>query len=200
MINKEEKIKDEIIETARKLFQKYGLAKTTMEDIAKALGKGKSTLYYYYKSKNDIFADVIGKESKEVTAAAKIAVDRAQSASDKILSYFNSTTETITKKINLYNLVSGELSATLGTSIDLIVKLKKQTDATEISFVRNILLDGCTTGEFSPFVKHNCDLIAYGLVSSFRSIVIGLLTSDNIHSWTEQYEILSQIILKGLKT
>jgi len=26
MINKEEKIKDEIIETARKLFQKYGLA------------------------------------------------------------------------------------------------------------------------------------------------------------------------------
>lgn len=202
MINKdkEEKIKEEIIETARKLFQQYGLVKTTMEDIAKALGKGKSTLYYYYKSKNDIFADVIAKESKEVSAAAQIAVDRAKSASDKIIRYFKSTTESVTQKINLYNLVSGELSATLGTNIDLIVKLKKQTDGTEISFVRNILLEGCTTGEFSPFVESNCDLIAYSLVSSFRGILIGLLTSDNIHSWTERYDILSQIILKGLKT
>ncbi|OYW78704.1 MAG: TetR family transcriptional regulator, partial [Sphingobacteriia bacterium 32-37-4] len=45
---KEEIFKEDIIREAQKLFQAYGLKKTTMEDIAKALGKGKSTLYYYY--------------------------------------------------------------------------------------------------------------------------------------------------------
>jgi AcrR family transcriptional regulator len=48
---KEEIFKEDIIREAQKLFQTYGLKKTTMEDIAKALGKGKSTLYYYYQSK-----------------------------------------------------------------------------------------------------------------------------------------------------
>ena len=37
---KEEIIRGEIVEVASKLFQQYGLFKTTMEDIAKAAGKG----------------------------------------------------------------------------------------------------------------------------------------------------------------
>ena len=54
MLNKDEIIKAKILEGADKLFQKYGLGKTTMEDIAKDAGKGKSTLYYYFKSKEEI--------------------------------------------------------------------------------------------------------------------------------------------------
>ena len=37
---KDELIREEILKVAQKLFQQYGLKKTTMEDIAKALGKG----------------------------------------------------------------------------------------------------------------------------------------------------------------
>ncbi len=36
-----------------------------MEDIAKAAGKGKSTLYYYYTSKDEIFNAVIEDEMHE---------------------------------------------------------------------------------------------------------------------------------------
>jgi len=48
---KDELIKAAIIEAARRVFQKWGLKKSTMEDIAEEAGKGKSTLYYYFKSK-----------------------------------------------------------------------------------------------------------------------------------------------------
>ncbi|WP_461492021.1 TetR/AcrR family transcriptional regulator, partial [Pontibacter sp. HJ8] len=54
MSDKDEAIKTEILNEAQKLFRHFGWTKTTMEDIAKATGKGKSTLYYYYKSKDDI--------------------------------------------------------------------------------------------------------------------------------------------------
>ena len=37
MLTKEEIIREEVIETAQKLFQKFGFSKTTMEDIAKAM-------------------------------------------------------------------------------------------------------------------------------------------------------------------
>ena len=50
---KDELIVQDIINGAKKLVQQYGLKKTTMEDIAKAAGKSKSTLYYYFKDKED---------------------------------------------------------------------------------------------------------------------------------------------------
>jgi AcrR family transcriptional regulator len=66
IVAKDDIIKDDILKEAQKLFQQFGVKKTTMEDIAKAMGKGKSTLYYYYCSKEDIFDAVITKEMDEV--------------------------------------------------------------------------------------------------------------------------------------
>src|ERR1700681_2045142 len=56
---KEDLVLQEIIGGARALFEKFGLKKTTMEDIAKEIGKGKSSLYYYFPSKYEIFAAVV---------------------------------------------------------------------------------------------------------------------------------------------
>ena len=53
---KKNKNRDAIIETARQVFKKYGYDKTLMEHIAKAAGKGKSSIYYYFKSKEQIFS------------------------------------------------------------------------------------------------------------------------------------------------
>ena len=52
--NKEQR--EAIISAATGLFSRFGLEKTTMEDIAKAARKGKSTLYYYFKNKEAVFA------------------------------------------------------------------------------------------------------------------------------------------------
>ena len=56
-------IKNRIIEVAQDIFKKYGFRKSTMDEIAEAAGKGKSTLYHYFKSKEEVFAAVIEKES-----------------------------------------------------------------------------------------------------------------------------------------
>ena len=47
-VAKDELMVREILSTAKALFAHHGLKKTTMEDIANSLGKGKSTLYYYF--------------------------------------------------------------------------------------------------------------------------------------------------------
>jgi AcrR family transcriptional regulator len=49
----------EISETAVRLFIEYGFNETSMRQIASALGMGKSTLYDYFSSKDDIFVYVI---------------------------------------------------------------------------------------------------------------------------------------------
>lgn len=51
--------REHITEAAKKLFKKNGVEKTTMDDIAKEAEYSKSTIYVYFKSKNEIYNTVI---------------------------------------------------------------------------------------------------------------------------------------------
>ena len=53
------KTRQKLVDVARQLFAKNGIANTTMNDIAKASGKGRRTLYTYFKSKDDVYSAVI---------------------------------------------------------------------------------------------------------------------------------------------
>ena len=47
--------KERILKVAEEFFAQFGIKKTTMDEIAKKVRIGKSTLYYYFKSKTHIF-------------------------------------------------------------------------------------------------------------------------------------------------
>lgn len=53
---------EDIIRSASGLFRKYGMKKTTMEDIAASTGMGKSSLYYYFKNKDAVYHAVLASE------------------------------------------------------------------------------------------------------------------------------------------
>ena len=52
----------EILSTANTLFTQNGISKTTMDDIAKAAGYSKSTIYNYFDSKDTIFYHLLHQE------------------------------------------------------------------------------------------------------------------------------------------
>ena len=49
------KTRQKLVDVARQLFAKNGLENTTMNDIALQSGKGRRTLYTYFKSKEEIY-------------------------------------------------------------------------------------------------------------------------------------------------
>ena len=49
------KTRQRLVDVARQLFAKNGLENTTMNDIATQSGKGRRTLYTYFKSKEEIY-------------------------------------------------------------------------------------------------------------------------------------------------
>ena len=61
-VNKRDANRENILKIAQEIFSKYGYKKTTLDDIANAVRKGKSSLYYYFDSKEDLFQAVIMKE------------------------------------------------------------------------------------------------------------------------------------------
>jgi AcrR family transcriptional regulator len=60
------KIKRTLQKTARKLFVRFGLSKTTIRDITEEVGIGKGSFYQFYNSKGDIFLDVYQLERENI--------------------------------------------------------------------------------------------------------------------------------------
>lgn len=55
-----------ILVAAENIFSEHGYYQARMEDIAEAAELAKGTLYYYFKSKDEIFLQLLERESKRV--------------------------------------------------------------------------------------------------------------------------------------
>ena len=82
MINKEE-FRKKIIISAGQIFSRYGFKKTTMDEIAKALKMGKSSIYYYFESKEEIFEAVVLHEANILRNELTTAIKSVESPIDK---------------------------------------------------------------------------------------------------------------------
>src|ERR1700748_319733 len=100
---KEDVIQEQILQAAKRLFQVHGLHKVTMDDVAKAIGKGRSSLYYYYKSKDEIFDAVMRIEIREMLTAIANAVDKEVTVEQKIKAFCVTKLMVLRGKRSFYN-------------------------------------------------------------------------------------------------
>ena len=79
------KTRTRLVDVARMLFAKNGVANTTMNDIAVASGKGRRTLYTYFNSKEEIFSAVIESELERLSDKLDEVAARNIRPQDKII-------------------------------------------------------------------------------------------------------------------
>ena len=84
----ESQVKDVIVEAATKYFSKYGFSKTTMDEIARHIHKAKGVLYYYFKSKEELFNEVLKKELTFVKSELTQIVNTETDALVTLKTYF----------------------------------------------------------------------------------------------------------------
>ena len=73
-----------ILEAARKRFAHYGIAKTTMNEIAADIGMSKASLYYYFPDKERLFVAVVDKDIDEFVEAIEDIIKKPSKASFKL--------------------------------------------------------------------------------------------------------------------
>jgi len=83
--------KNEILDTAKRLFMEQGYEQTTINDILTASGVAKGSLYYHYKSKEDVLDGVLERMTGQIADAAKaVADDPAMTAHEKVFRVISS--------------------------------------------------------------------------------------------------------------
>lgn len=191
---RDEEVIKEIKEAARALFVKYGLKKTTMNEIASALGKGKSTLYYYFKSKDEIFEAVVMDEMHDVFGKVKEAISKAPNAKEKLKAYSVTHIKAVKEKITLKETTG----VSFYESFEVINKIRKRYDLTEISFIKSLLKEGVESGDFKPLSPSEVDLLAYTVVCSLRGLELPLFVDKAYPDIDLRIEAVVDLILNGI--
>jgi len=78
--------RNEILDAADELFGQKGFDRTSTNDILEKVGIARGTLYYHFKSKEDIMDALIERYNAQILGAAKaIAADKSISVNERIV-------------------------------------------------------------------------------------------------------------------
>lgn len=132
-----------IIRTASGLFLRYGLKKTTMDDVAKVCRMGKATIYKYFKNKEDLYREILKNEMEYIISEMEKRIESIQSVREKLRALFEAE----------YLLLKGDsnISYVLTNIVDLadskIREIVNEFFERQRRIIRSILKEGVERGE-----------------------------------------------------
>lgn len=139
-----EKTRNKLIDVARTLFAKKGIEETTMNDIALASGKGRRTLYTYFKSKEEVYGAVVEDEldmmSQQMADVAAQDMDHEDKLVAMIYAHLNAIKMVVQR--------NGNMRAEFFRDIWKVSLIRKRFDRKEKILLTQIISDGVKCGRF----------------------------------------------------
>ena len=139
-----EKTRNKLIDVARSLFAKNGIEETTMNDIALASGKGRRTLYTYFKSKEEVYAAVVEDELELMSQQMAEVAAKEMDYEDKLVAMIYAHLNAIKTVVQR----NGNMRAEFFRDIWKVSLIRKRFDRKEKLLLTQIITDGVKCGRF----------------------------------------------------
>ena len=183
--------KAKIVEIAREIFTRFGFKKTTMEEIATASRKGKSSIYYYFNSKEDVFKAVVEREAKEMKDELNEKVLSIEDPIDRLKAYITFRMKKLKDLSNYYAALKSEY---LG-HLEFVERIRKNYDQEEIKMVKQILEDGVGKEQF---VVDDPSLSAVAIVTAMKGLEVPLFLSKEKSNMDNRIDNLINFLFYGI--
>lgn len=192
MVVVKSEVRAHIVDVARKIFTRYGFRKTTMEEIAAATRKGKSSIYYYFPGKEDIFKAVVEKEAGELQARMDKTIRADDQALDKLKAYIFFRLHHVRTVENFYAALNEDSLAHL----DFILEIRRNFDREEMRLVQGILEEGMEEGSIQ---LSSSEIGAIAISTMMKGLEIPLLlNSEHKADRGELLEDLVRVLFYGI--
>ncbi len=187
----------EIINSASLLFDKYGARKTTMEDIAREVGKGKSTLYYYFKNKEEVFERVLKHEfdtfSSQIMLALKDESSHLEMMARFVKEVFGQIHQFRNLKKSLLNEVDGKSKITA-------LAIKDHFIEWELAQLNRILLAGVKSGSFRNMTPNELSINSQAISIAMMGLKAILLNEMNTEEANKKIDNLLALLFNGISS
>lgn len=194
---KEERIREEILSAACSLIQRYGFRKITLEDIAKAVGKRKSFLYYYYAGKEELLEAVARHEYENLVALTRRIVETQTTARARLRAFILARLHEVRERMNLYRLAQQDMRSERLGGMDVFRRIRSTFDTGDALFLEGLLHEGVASGEFAPLSDEEIHSLSYYALSAQRGVEIDLAIDED--GWGAQLSTAIDVLLRALE-
>lgn len=183
--------KDLIVAAARNIFNKYGFKKATLDEIAHSIGKGKSSIYYYFNSKEEIYQAVVEFEAAFLRHEVVKSIAQTDNPTEKLKNYVLTRMRTLQKVSNFYDAVRSEVLSHL----EIIDQIRDKYDREEVRLLQDILEEGVAKKVFR--VEHP-EITALAIVTALKGIEIPMFWSNKRKHAEVHLEQLLHVLFYGI--
>jgi AcrR family transcriptional regulator len=187
----ENRIKKRIMQISRELYARYGFRKTTLNDIARELGMTKSSIYYYFGNKEEIFNQMISSDIEKWKKELSDFVGRQDSVQEKLAAYITRKMEIVCSISDFYRSPIEEYHE----NFSLIEKLRAETDKEEIGIIKEILGEGNRQGVFNV---QDIDMTALNMLNILKGLEHYYIGRKKGRNLKKTMENMVSLFLNGL--
>jgi outer membrane protein TolC/AcrR family transcriptional regulator len=177
---------------AGQVFAKFGYKKTTLDDIALLLGKGKTSFYYYFEGKDGLYKAVLEAEANRVLQTIEMAVTQGTTATEKLSAY---VTMRFQSKLNS-NLLCEAFNHETIKNMELVKPIINQFHQQNVQQIKEILEYGVAENEFS---LEEIKLAAFTLETVLNGLEPHLFEYRQSEHLTQRLHQLLKLLFNGIK-
>lgn len=201
-IKEKDSRKKQILKSARALFFKKGFNKVTVDEIAKSSELGKGSIYLYFDSKEEIYAQILLNDIDNLNRQVFALLEKSCAASDLLTEFSKIYIDFFLNDGELFRILMAYMLQP--AEMNLPEKLNSQiinANARSIDVIGKILQKGMDAKEFSGEINLKQNQNAFwGLLNGIISLYVfsGAQTKrrERIYSTTK---LALEIFIKGLK-
>lgn len=185
--------REEIIAVAQDLIAQRGFQKTTMELIAQTIGMGKSSLYYYFSKKDDIFAEIIRRDSYQFKQELQQAVAGEESLKAKVQAFMVARIRHLVQLAELYSTLVDEY-------LDLysfVEEIRDEFWLFQVDTIISLLKRGKEAGEC---VVDNSETAAILILTVIKGMEYRLLRGTPAHELYNEAAEMTEMLFTGIRS
>ena len=187
---KQEKL-ESILDTAKKMFARYGLQKTSMDEMARSARVAKATIYTYLGSKDRVYLEVLRREANEIVEKVSFSVAQQVSPEDKLVAFARAKFRYMREAINILNLDREGIEKLLPSAENI----RNQFFEREVDIIRSILMEGVGKGIFH---LNDVLLAARAIGHALRGFELNWLVQESDERIEHYLDELMNVIFYGM--
>ena len=185
-------VRDQIVTAATEHFSRYGYGKTTVSDLAKAIGFSKAYIYKFFESKQAIGEVICANCLREIETEVRAAVDEAERPPEKLRRMLKAAVEASLRLFfrdrKLYEIAA----SAAGEGWQSVLAYEERTQ----KLLQDILQEGRQTGDFER--KTPLDETSMAIYLIMRPYLNPLLLQHSFDYTDEAPAQLSSLVLRSL--
>ena len=180
-----------ILDTAKKMFGRYGLRKTSIDEVARMARVAKGTIYNYFGSKDQVYLEVLRREANEIIEKVSFSVAQKASPKDKLSAFALAKFKYMREAINILNL-DREGIENLLPKAEII---RNDFFEREVSLIHSILKEGI---DKNVFRINDVFLTAKAIAYSLKGFELNWLVQESQEQIEHYLDELMNVIFFGM--